>query len=90
MSDIHTQWGLGDVTKMWTSTDGEHWTLRYNDWNVHYTKDYYYQFFADEFKDCKTLFIKYYFYAGDQTRTGNDNRGASLEEFAFAVTYKEK
>ncbi len=48
ISDTHTQWwGFGgDVTKMWTSTDGEHWTLRYNNWNVRYTKDYYYQFFV--------------------------------------------
>ena len=30
------------------------------------------------------------FYAGDKTRTGNDNRGASLEKFSLAVKYKEE
>ncbi len=87
ISDLHTQWGIGDVTKMWTSTDGEHWTLRYHNWNVHYTEDPYYQFFPDEFKGYSTLYIKYFFHAGDKTRTGNDNRGASLEEFSLAVNY---
>jgi len=90
ISDIHMQWGGGDVTKMWTSTDGEHWTLRYNNWNLRYRKDYYYQFFEDEFDGYKSLFIKYYFHAGDKTRTGNDNRGACLEEFSLAVKYKEQ
>lgn len=89
ISDIHTQWGFGDVTKMWTSTDGEHWTLRYNNWNVRYTEDYYYQFFEDEFDGQKSLFVKYYFFAGDKTRTDDDNRGSSLEEFSLAVKYRE-
>ena len=86
--DKHTQWGLGDVAKMWTSSDGEHWTLRYNNWNVHYTQDRYYRFFEDEFDGEQTLYVKYFFKAGDKTRTGNDNRGASLEGFSIAVNYK--
>ncbi len=90
ISDIHTQWGFGDVTKMWTSTDGEHWTLRYYNWNVHYSKDYYYQFFEEEFDGQRSLFVKYYFFAGDKTRTSNDNRGSGLEEFSLAVKYKER
>jgi hypothetical protein len=89
ISDIHTQWGIGDVTKMWTSTDGEHWRIRYNNWNVRYTEDHYYQFFEDEFDGQRSLFVKYYFFAGDKTRASNDNRGASLEEFSLAVKYRE-
>jgi hypothetical protein len=89
LSDIHTQWGIGDVTRLWTSPDGAHWTLRYDSWNVHYKKDRYYQFFEDEFDGYTSLYIKYYFYAGDKTRSGNDNRGASLEEFSLAVKYQE-
>ncbi len=87
ISDKHTQWGFGDITRMWTSTDGENWTLGYDNWNVRYTKDVYYQFFDDEFDGQTVLFIKYYFYAGDKARKGNDNRGASLEEFSLAVKY---
>jgi hypothetical protein len=88
ISDIHTQWGFGDVVKMWTSTDGEQWILRHHNWNVRYTEDPYYWFFEHEFDGQTSLFIKYEFQAGDTTRTGNDNRGASLDEFMLAVTYK--
>lgn len=88
LSDRHTQWGPGDVTRMWTSTDGEHWTLRYDNWNVNYIQDYYYQVFEKELVGQRALWVKYYFKAGDKTRTGNDNRGASLDEFSIAVTYQ--
>lgn len=89
ISDIHTQWGIGDIVKMWTSTDGEHWALRHHNWNVHSTQDWYYQVFEDEFDGYQTVFIKYYFKAGDKSRAGNDNRGASLEQFSLAVTYHD-
>ena len=88
LSDIHTQWGPGDVVKMWTSFDGQQWTLRYDNRNVRYTEDYYYRFFDDEFDGATTIYIKYFFHAGDRTRTGNDNRGASLDEFSLAVNYQ--
>jgi hypothetical protein len=57
---------------------------------VRNTGDHYYQFFDDEFEGDRSLFIKYYFYAGDKRRTGDDNRGASLREFSVAVQYKRK
>ncbi len=89
LSDVHTQWGFGDVTKMWTSTDGQNWTLRYDNWNVHFRQDYFYQFFQDEFDGHTVLYVRYFFHAGDPGRSRNDNRGASLEEFSLAVTYKK-
>lgn len=88
ISDIHTQWGVGDRVKMWTSTDGEQWTLRHDNWNVYYTKDYYYRFFDDEFDGQTSVFVKYSLKAGDKTRAADDNRGASLQEFTIAVNYK--
>jgi hypothetical protein len=87
LADVHTQWGIGDVVTMWTSSDGEHWTLRHHNWNVHYTKDYYYQFFEHDFDGQQTLYVKYTLYAGDRTRTGNDNRGACLEKFILIGKY---
>ena len=88
LSDIHTQWGFGDVVKMWTSPDGQQWILRYDNWNVRYTKDYYYQYFPAEFDGQTTLFIKYFFKAGDQNRPADDNCGASLQYFVLAVNYE--
>ena len=88
LSDKHTQWGPGDVTSMWTSVDGEHWVLRYSTPNARFTKDYYYEYFEQEFENSRTFFVKYYFYAGDASREVDDNRGASLEEFSLAVVYK--
>ena len=90
ISGIHTQWGIGDVVKMWTSPDGTTWTLRYGGWNARYAKDLYYQFFETEFDGASALYVKYYFRAGDQTRSSEDNRGASLEQFGVAITYKKR
>ena len=90
LSDIHSQWGFGDRTKMWTSFDGETWTLRYDHWNIRGMKDPYYWFFENEFDGVTTLFVKYYFYAGDKTRAADDNRGACLEEFSLAAKYKNE
>lgn len=87
LSDIHTQWGFGDRVIMWTSTDGDHWTLRYDNHDLHYTEDRYYQFFDTDFRGARHLFIKYAFKAGDTTRAPHDNSGASLREFALAAQY---
>lgn len=90
LSDIHTQWDVGDVTKLWTSTDGEHWTLRHNNFNLHYTKDYYYQFFDHDFEGQRSIWIKYEFQAGTKTRIADDPRGASLQSFLLTVNYQKE
>jgi tetratricopeptide (TPR) repeat protein len=94
IEDVHTQWGfhnsrqwIGDIVRMWTSIDGNHWTLRYDDkkrWGV--VK--YSQVFDTEFDDQQEFYIKYYFYAGDPNRGNNDNRGASLAEFSVDIYTK--
>lgn len=87
--DTHSQWGLKDRMRLWTSPDGKKWTVRYGDSRARYRNDRYYQFFDDEFDGQTSLFIKYEFYAGDVERKSDDNRGASLDEFGLIVKYKQ-
>lgn len=89
LSDVHTQWEAGDVVRMWTSPDGEHWTLRYDD-PLRYQETYYHHVFEHEFTDAQAMYVKYEFYAGDASRTGNDNRGAALQALFLAVNFQEK
>lgn len=89
IQDTHSQWGPKDRMRLWTSSDGKKWTVRYGDLRARYKSDPYYQFFDSEFDGQTTLFIKYEFYAGDAERKGNDNRGASLDEFGLLVKYRQ-
>ncbi len=89
IQDAHSQWGPEDRIRLWTSPDGRAWTARYNDTRTRYKHDRYYQFFDEEFDGQTSLFIKYEFYAGDAERKGDDNRGASLDEFGLLVKYKK-
>ncbi|GAK57900.1 4-amino-4-deoxy-L-arabinose transferase and related glycosyltransferase of PMT family [Candidatus Vecturithrix granuli] len=89
ISDIHSQWSPGDVLRMWTSSDGQRWTLRH-DYALRYRKMYYHEELTEEIAGIKTLYVKYYFYAGDPSRDASDNRGAALDEFSLAVTFQSK
>lgn len=87
LSDIHSQWAPGDVVRMWTSSDGQLWTLRYDD-NLRYQKIHYHEELTEEIAGIQTLYVKYYFYAGDPNRDAADNRGATLDEFSLAITFQ--
>ena len=87
LSDIHTQWSPDDIVRMWTSFDGQQWTLRHDD-NFYRQKMYYHEVMTEEIEGTQTLYVKYYFYAGDAERSASDNRGASLDEFSLAVTFQ--
>ena len=89
IQDTHSQWGPKDRMRLWTSSDGKNWTVRYGDSRARYKSDQYYQFFDSELDGQTALFIKYEFYAGDAERKGNDNRGASLDEFGLLVKYRQ-
>lgn len=89
ISDTHTQWGPRDRVELWTSPDGQKWTRRYGEHGARFKDDHYYQFFEDEFEGTSTLYVKYYFRAGDKGRAPDDNRGASLKRFEVAITYAQ-
>ena len=89
ISDIHTEWSPGDVLQMWTSVDGQQWTLRH-DYKLHYQKNYYHDTIDENVAGAQTLYVKYYFFAGDAARNASDNRGASLEEFSLAVRFEHE
>ncbi len=89
LSDIHKQWAPGDVLRMWTSSDGEEWTVRHER-PLRYQKIYYHEVLTEEISGIETLYVKYYFYAGDPERDASDNRGAALDEFSLAVTFQDE
>jgi len=86
ISDVHSQWESGDVVRMWISENGTDWILQYDD-DIHYKKAYYHNTVQYSPPGISTLYVKYYFYAGDPARAKNDNRGASLEQFSFAASF---
>ena len=88
ISDIHTQWEHGDIVRMWTSVDGKHWILRYDN-DLRYQKTYYHQVFEQDFDGLREMYVKYYFYAGDTSRKNGDNRGASLKEFFLSADFQQ-
>lgn len=90
LSDIHTQWTPGDVVRLWTSPDGNNWTLRYDDHQLRYQKTYYHETLTADLAGSPTCYLKYYFRAGDASRKPDDNRGASLEELSVAVTFERE
>lgn len=77
---LHTQWANDDSVMLWTSTDGEHWTLRYNEKQRYMVTEYSETL---DFRETPTrqLYIKYSLYAGDINRAEDDNMGATIREF---------
>ena len=60
ISDVHTAWGAQIEIRMWTSPDGEEWTLRYDEPEKY--QHIKYQGILDIEKDLggqRTLFVKY-------------------------------
>lgn len=88
ISDAHTQWGPGDIVRMWISYNGRDWVLQYDD-DIRYQKTYYHHDIAPLPDNVLEFYVKYYFFAGDASRAQDDNRGASLEQFSIAVTLNQ-
>ena len=85
LEDLHSQWGPGDLVKMWTSPDGETWTPQYAD----YTRETlvsYKQAFELALAETRQFYVKYELFAGDANRPADDHRGATLREFHLHVT----
>ncbi len=86
ISDVHSQWEPGDIVRLWISENGTDWTMQYDD-DIRYKKTYYHNKIEYRPNGISALYVKYYFYAGDQSRANDDNRGASLEQFSLAAAF---
>ncbi len=78
----------GNEVALWTSPDGEIWTLRHDDrpddrpisWEADLSEDY---------EGLTSLHVRYEFSAADAARAPDDPRGASLSDFALRAELSE-
>ena len=86
--DRHIAWTRDDRVTLLFSLDGEEWETWYSDARCYDPITYgTYREFPGE--NHRTIYLKYYFHAGDARREPLDNGGAALEEMAFSVDFYE-
>lgn len=83
ITDLHYVWGRQNQVQMWISPDNQTWALQHDDPPTDVRPYSWSKVFSikQDLGGSRTLYVKYFFKAGDPTRSPNDNRGACLKSF---------
>lgn len=88
LKDVHVAWAGSDRVRLSTSTDGQRWTLRY-DQDANSKATAWQAEIAKEQADSQTLFVRYEFEADHRERPPGDRRGVCIRRVELHGRLKE-